>query len=186
MLVQLPIRTFAEVALIGYGVRVYCPACHRQSEVDPSSPEIYDRAFFATRFRCRGVRHMGTAIGKMPCEALGHIHIVPPAADRVLPRQSMPYCTISCSTCVPYWEIDQARSDREPWPGLFGRAKDGIACPTCSKPLHASWTGHMHSGYGWMARLLEPLPSASWPMAYVTNVTFHIAGAVLADRTFRA
>jgi hypothetical protein len=52
MLVQLPIRTFADVASIGYGARIYCPICHRQSDVEPTSPDLRERLFFATRFRC--------------------------------------------------------------------------------------------------------------------------------------
>jgi hypothetical protein len=52
MLVQLPIRTFADVASIGYGARIYCPMCYRQSDVEPTSPDLRERPIFATRFRC--------------------------------------------------------------------------------------------------------------------------------------
>jgi hypothetical protein len=141
MLVELPIRTFADVASIGYGARIYCPMCYRQSDVEPTSPDLRERLFFTTRFRCTGIRHMGSSVGKLPCESLGHVHIVPHSADLVLPRQAIPYCSISCSTCVPYWEIDQARRDREPWTSLFAARGVAIACPTCGKPLHTTWHG---------------------------------------------
>jgi hypothetical protein len=40
---------------------------------------------------------------------------------------------------VPYWEIDQARKDRQPWTSLFTGRGIVIACPTCGKPLHTTW-----------------------------------------------
>jgi hypothetical protein len=140
-LVQLPIRTFGEVAAFGYGIQIHCPLCRRRSEVDPLSPDLHDRPFFSTRFRCRGVRHMGSAAPSLPCECLGHIHLVPPAADLVRPNQVIPYCQISCSTCVPYWQIDQARNDREPWASLFSGPAAGIACPACGRKVHTTWYG---------------------------------------------
>lgn len=68
-LVALPTRTFADVAAIGCGLRVYCPACYRQSEADLLSDILRDRPFFSTRFRCRGVPHTT----KQPCQSLGHV-----------------------------------------------------------------------------------------------------------------
>src|SRR5262245_19108239 len=31
---------------------------------------------------------------------------MPPSADFMNPQQAIAYCSISCSTCVHYWEID--------------------------------------------------------------------------------
>jgi hypothetical protein len=84
---------------------------------------------------------MGSVVGKLPCESLGHIHLIRPKADFVKPQQAIPYCSISCSTCVPYWEIDQARRDREPGTSLFATRGVAIACPACGKPLHTNWHG---------------------------------------------
>jgi hypothetical protein len=66
MLVQFPIRIFADVASIGYDVRVHCPICRRESRIDPSSPDLRERPFFTVRFRCKAVRHMGRPCPRSP------------------------------------------------------------------------------------------------------------------------
>jgi hypothetical protein len=43
-LVQLPIRTFAEMAAIDYGVQIHCPLCRRRSEVGPGCDLICSTA----------------------------------------------------------------------------------------------------------------------------------------------
>jgi hypothetical protein len=79
-------------------------------------------------------------MGKLPCESLGHIHLVPHSADLVLPRQVIPYCSISCSTCVPYCVADTRAAEaggEERTLAQIGRRWLDLALPVAHRAVDA-------------------------------------------------
>jgi hypothetical protein len=65
----------------------------------------------------------------------------PPADELVPADQAVPWCSISCRRCVPYWEIGQAVRDRPPWDAVFGRRGVRLGCPACRSALTTTWHG---------------------------------------------
>jgi hypothetical protein len=141
MLHALPFTTFDELAALGLEVEIRCPSCYRVTKIDPADERLRDRPFTVTRFRCAGMRDYGFAHPRRPCEGLGHVHIRPPDATRIRPGQAIPWCSIACPRCVPYWEIDQAPRDQPPWQAIWAQPGARLACPTCRSVLTTVWHG---------------------------------------------
>jgi hypothetical protein len=141
MLHALPFTTFREIAVLGFGVEIHCPSCYRVTKIDPADQRLRDRPFAVTRFRCTGMRDLGSAHPLRPCQQLGHIHVTPPDAERIRPGRSIPWCSIACHRCVPVWQIDQAPKHLPPWNVILAKSGARLACPTCRSVLNTTWHG---------------------------------------------
>jgi hypothetical protein len=73
------------------------------------------------------------------CGTLGHLIIRPPARDRIPPGRSIPWCSVSCPRCVPYWEVNQAAKHLPPWDKIWTEPGVRLACPACRSTLTTSW-----------------------------------------------
>ena len=138
MLVALPVRTFGDVAVLGLEVAVHCPRCRRVTRVDPADIRLCDRLFAGARFRCTGV---SLPYPDEPCDCLGHVHIDPPADQFIPADRAIPWCSISCRRCVPFWQIGQAVRDWTPWSEVLTRRGIQIGCPACRSVLTTIWHG---------------------------------------------
>jgi Zn finger protein HypA/HybF involved in hydrogenase expression len=139
---RFPFRTFDEIAALGLEVHVYCPSCHRQTgPIDLGHDRLRGRAFSATRFVCSNNRTYGTAHPPRACGCLGYVMIKPGARDLIPPGRSIPWCSIECPRCVPYWEVSQAARHLPPWNRIWTRPGVRVACPACGSPLTTVWHG---------------------------------------------
>jgi hypothetical protein len=141
VLTALPIRTFGDVAVLGFEVAVHFPRCYRVTRIDPVDDRLQHRVFAGARFRCTGVRHFGSAHPDASCDGFGHLRIDPPADQRILADQAIPWWSISCRRCVPHWQIGQAARDRPPWDAVLGRRDVQHGCPARRSTLTTTWHG---------------------------------------------
>lgn len=141
MLTPLPIRTFDDVALIGYRIEVYCNVCKKTVSFDPTHASLRGKRFTHARFACSTVRTLWTAHPPKPCTGIGSLHIRPPKDLQILPSEVGPYASLQCPSCRPFWTITQARRDIEPWKSMWNANGTGIACPRCEGKLKADWGG---------------------------------------------
>ena len=158
MLRPFPFRTFDEIAALDLEVQIYCPKCYRYAgPIDLADPRLRGRVFTRTRFVCSRVRQLFDATPPAACGCLGSIVIRQRFADGIPPGRSIPWCSIACPTCVPYWEVSQAAPHLPPWNKVWTRPGGiSLACPTCRSPVSTVWYGGRGVPYTEGYRLTPP------------------------------
>ena len=108
MLHPLPFTTFGQIAAFGFKAKVYCPGCYEHRSIDLAAEHLRDRCFATTRFRCTKIRYTGAVCGR-----LGAVEIEPSVLLPVGGEDTLAF--LSCSTCLPSWEINYVPIDKPPW-----------------------------------------------------------------------
>ena len=141
MLTPLPIRTFDDVASIGYRIKAYSDVYKKTVPFDPAHACLKGKRFTHVRFACSTVRTLWTAHPPKPCTGIGNLSLEPPKDLEILPGEVGPRARLFCRNCWPYWAITQARRDVEPWKSMWNTNGTGIACPRCGDGLKIEWSG---------------------------------------------
>ena len=125
----LPLETFAECPWPqGDGLLLRCCA-HRT--IDPSAEHLRDRSFASIRFRCAKIRYTGAICGCLGAVAIEPLVLLPVGGEDAL-------AFLSCSTCLPYWEINHVPIDRPPWSVVKREGNDRFKCPGYGRAV-ACW-----------------------------------------------
>ena len=133
MLHALPFTTFGEIAALGLKAKVYCPGCHEHRPIDPAAEHLHDRCFATTRFRCTKIRYTGDV-----CGCSGSVAVQPSVLLPVGGEDTLAF--LSCSTCLPSWEINYVPIDKPPWSVVNREGSDRFKCPGCGKAV--AWRIH--------------------------------------------
>jgi hypothetical protein len=97
-------------------------------------PNISATAVFATtRFRCTKIRSTGAV-----CGSPGSVEIKPSVLLPVGGADTLAF--LSCSTCLPSWEISYVPIDKPPWSVVNHKGNDRFKCPGCGKAV--AWRIH--------------------------------------------
>jgi hypothetical protein len=110
---RLPFKTFGEIAALDLKATVYCSRCYEHRPIDPTAEHLRDRCFATTRFRCTEIRYTGNVCG---CQ--GSVEIEPSVLLPVGGKDTLAF--LSCSTCLPSWEINYVPIDPFSMAGSFG------------------------------------------------------------------
>jgi hypothetical protein len=103
-LVDLPFRTFADIARLGLEVRVHCTRCNSSRRVEIPASHA-DRLFAGQRFRCRAVVREVYGEGERVCGDGGTLSINPPQERHLLPGAGVRHVDLYCKRCMPYWQL---------------------------------------------------------------------------------
>src|SRR5260370_29581853 len=128
MLHPLPFTTFGEIAALGFRARVYCSRCYEHRSIDLAAEHLRDRCFATTRFRCTKIRYTGAVCGR-----LGAVEIEPSVLLPVGGEDTLAF--LSCSTCLPSWEINYVPIDKPPWSVVNREGNDRVKCPGCGQAV---------------------------------------------------
>jgi hypothetical protein len=128
-----PLTTFGEIAALGLNATVYCSRCYEHRPIDPAAEHLRDRCFATTRFRCTKIRHTGDVWGYP-----GSVQIEPSVLLPVGGKDTLAF--LSCSTCLPSWEINHVPIDKPPWSVVNREGNDRFKCPGCGKAV--AWRIH--------------------------------------------
>lgn len=95
MLTPLPIRTFDDVASIGYRIKVYCDVCKQTVPFDPTYARLKSKRFTHVRFACSTARTLWTAHPPKRCTRIGSLSLERPRIWRPFPERSalVPDCS---------------------------------------------------------------------------------------------
>jgi hypothetical protein len=104
-LLPLPFTTFGELEPLGLKATVYCAGCYGHRSIDPTAEHLRARCFATTRFRCTQIRYTGNV-----CGCLGSVEIEPAVLLPVGGEDTLAF--LSCSTCLPSWEINHVPIDQ--------------------------------------------------------------------------
>jgi hypothetical protein len=107
MLHPLPFTTIGEIAALGLKATVYCSACYEHRNIDPAAERLRDRCFATTRFRCTEIRYTGAVRGCARSVEIEPSVMLPIGGEDTL-------AFLSCSACVPSWEINYVPIDKTP------------------------------------------------------------------------
>jgi hypothetical protein len=140
----LPFKTFGEIAALGLKATVYCSACHEHRPIDLGAEHLRERCFATTRFRCTKIRYTGAV-----CGCLGSVEIEPSALLPVGGEDTLAF--LSCSTCLPSWEINHVPIDKPPWSVVNREGNDRFKCPGCGRAV--AWRIH---GPAWRPTYSRP------------------------------
>ena len=140
----LPFKTFSEIAALGFKARVYCSRCYAHRPIDPAAEHLRDRCFATTRFRCTKIRYAGAV-----CGCLGSVEIEPSALLPVGGEDTLAF--LSCSTCLPSWEINHVPIDKPPWSVVNREGNNRFKCPGCGRAV--AWRIH---GPAWRPTYSRP------------------------------
>jgi hypothetical protein len=128
MLHPLPFTTFGEIAALGFKATVYCSACYEHRPIDLGAEHLRDRCFATTRFRCTKIRYTGNV-----CGCPGSVEIEPSVLLPVGGKDTLAF--LSCSTCLPSWEIKYVPIDKPLWSVVRRDNGDRFRCPGCRRPV---------------------------------------------------
>src|SRR5260370_3657056 len=126
MLHPLPFTTFGEIAALGFRARVYCSRCYEHRSIDLAAEHLRDRCFATTRFRCTKIRYTAAVCGR-----LGAVEIEPSVLLPVGGEATLAF--LSCSTCLPSWEINYVPIDKPPRSVVNPEAHDLFNLPGSGK-----------------------------------------------------
>jgi hypothetical protein len=83
------------------------------------------------------IRHIGAV-----CGSLGSVEIEPSVLLPVGGKDTLAF--LSCSTCLPSWEIKYVPIDKPPWSVVDREGSDRFRCPGCGKAV--AWRIHGRLG----------------------------------------
>jgi len=136
MLHPLPFTTFGEIAALGLKATVYCSTCHEHRPIDPAAGHLRDRCFATTRFRCTEIRYTRNV-----CGSPGSAEIEPSVLLQVGGADTVAF--LSCSTCLPSWEIKYVPIDKPPWSVVDREGSDRFKCRGAARPWPGVSTGRL-------------------------------------------
>jgi hypothetical protein len=111
-----------EIAALGFKATVYCSACYEHRPIDPAAEHLRDRCSVTTRFRSTRKRYTGDV-----CGCAGSVEIEPSVLLPVGGEVTLAF--LSCSTCLPPWEINHLPIDQTPWSVVNHKGNDRFRCP---------------------------------------------------------
>ena len=132
-LLPLPFTTFGELEALGLKAAVYCSRCYEHRPIDPAADHLRDRCFATTRFRCTKIRYTDNV-----CGCAGSVEIEPSVLLPVGGADTLAF--LSCSTCLPSWEIKYVPIDKPPSSVVNREGNDRFNCPRCRKAV--AWRIH--------------------------------------------
>ena len=137
-----PFRTFDQIAALGLEVAVYCASCHRHvGPIDLADARLKGWPFSRRALRLQPDPPAFRRRTRRALCSLGALYIRPRPGDRIPPQAAVPWCSIACPRCVPYWEVEQAARHLPPWDQALQGAGGRLACPACRSPLATVWLG---------------------------------------------
>jgi hypothetical protein len=74
---------------------------------------------------------------------------------------------LSCSTCLPSWEINHVPIDKPPWSVVNREGNDRFKCPGCGKAVAWHIHGPTWRPLGNMRVAVSPLPLAGMVTAMI-------------------
>jgi hypothetical protein len=132
----LPFTTFGEITALGLKATVYCAGCYEHRLIDVMAGHLRDRCFATTRFRCTKIRYTGDR-----CGCPGSVEIEPTVALPVGGNYHVAFLT--CTRCVPPWQINQVPIDQPPW-SVVNRARDDASSVRAARgPWLGASTGRL-------------------------------------------
>jgi hypothetical protein len=118
-LLPLAFTTFGGIAALGFKATVYCSRCYEHRPIDPAAEHLRDRCFATTRFRCTKIRYTGNV-----CGSPGSVEIEPSLLLPIGGEDTLAF--LSCSTCLPSWEINYVPIDKPPWSDNSQTSQSGL------------------------------------------------------------
>jgi hypothetical protein len=133
MLHPLPFTTFGELVALEFKAKIYCSRCYEHRPVNQTAVHLRDRCFATTRFRCTKIRYTGAV-----CGCPGSVEIEPAVLLPVGGADTLAF--LSCTKCLPSWEIKYVPIDQPPWSVVNREGEDRFKCPGCGKAV--AWRIH--------------------------------------------